>query len=121
MQCNICGSDEIRKTKNDEIYGRIYGRGDIFLCDNCRSYVGCHPDGRPLGLLANREMRDLKVKCHSLFDPIWKNKEVPRGKLYGRLSNILKINKKDCHFGHFDVDMLNECLSIFQDEDWYKC
>lgn len=67
--CNICGGKVIYVT-NDRIYGKKYGSGYCYLCQNCGAYVGTHKP-RPkeaLGLLANRFMRETKMKCHEIFD-----------------------------------------------------
>lgn len=117
--CNICNGSNVRKTSNSEIYGREFGNGMCFLCDDCRSYVGCHPDGRSLGILSNHEMREKKKQCHALFDPIWKSKKIKRGDLYGVLADLLKIDKRECHFGWFDTDRLNQAIEAMSKNFWY--
>ena len=72
--CNICGGKVIF-VSNALIYGKEYGSGKMYYCTSCGAYVGTH-EPRPkeaLGLLANAEMRDMKMKCHGLFDERWKN------------------------------------------------
>jgi len=113
--CPYCGS-EVIKTTNDKVYGRIYGNGMIYMCINnkCNSYVGCHNTGEPLGIIANAELRALKVEAHSLFDPFWKSRKMKRWKAYQKLSSQLKIKMKDCHFGHFDEEMLLKSIEILK-------
>lgn len=119
-KCNLCDSDQIRFASNSEIYGREYGNGMCFICDGCGGFVGCHDDGRSLGIIANQEMRELKKKCHALFDPLWKTRKVlKRSDAYYKLSRQLGIKMKDCHFGHFDTDMLNKSLSIMSNDLWF--
>lgn len=117
--CNICGGDQVRKTSNSEIYGREYGNGMCFLCDDCGAFVGCHPDEKPLGILSDSEMREKKKQCHALFDPIWKSKKLSRKDCYYRLSKKMGIDFKDCHFGHFDNEKLDKALSILNINFWY--
>lgn len=116
--CNLCGGKVIY-TSNSVIYGREYGSGKCYLCTNCGAYVGTHKP-RPkeaLGLLANKEMREMKVKCHSLFDERWKSKKhKSRRKAYEQLANQLKIPVSECHFGYFDMDMLNKAYEILRKE-----
>lgn len=112
--CNICGGN-VAYTTNDKIYGRKYGSGYAYLCTNCGAYVGTHKP-RPkeaLGILANAEMRTMKMKCHDIFDGLWKNRE-QRNKLYERLSKELQIPVNDCHFGYFDLNRLNEAYEILK-------
>lgn len=117
--CNLCGGKVIY-TSNSAIYGREYGSGKCYLCTNCGAYVGTHKP-RPkeaLGLLANKEMREMKVKCHSLFDERWKNKKhKSRRKAYEQLANQLNIPVSDCHFGHFDMGMLNKAYEILRKDE----
>lgn len=117
--CPFCGH-EVVKTSNKEIYGKEYGNGVCYLCRNCKASVGTHPDGRPLGVLANREMKILKKACHDLFDYVWKTDKMPRNTAYEILSEKLQIDIKDCHFGHFDTEKLLQALEILSDSNWHK-
>lgn len=117
--CNICGG-EVIYTSNSKIYGREYGSGKMYYCTKCGAYVGTH-EPRPkeaLGILGNKEMRDMKMKCHDLFDNKWKSeptskkRHVARNNAYKWLAEKLKISVDDCHFGYFDMDMLNKAYEV---------
>lgn len=113
-KCNICGGNVIY-TSNDKVYGRKYGSGYCYLCANCGAYVGTHKP-RPkqvLGLLANAEMRQLKMKCHALFDKHWSTKFEREG-CYIQLAQEMGISIMDCHFGHFNLEQLKEAYKILQ-------
>lgn len=118
--CNICGNKTVIYISNNIIYGKEYGSGKCYYCTNCGAYVGTHKP-RPeeaLGLLATKEMRNMKMKCHDLFDAAWKNKETrkeqceERNAAYERLAKELNIDVSKCHFGWFDMDMLNKAYDI---------
>ena len=108
--CNICGCHVIF-TSNASIYGKEYGSGKCYLCQNCGAYTGTH---RPrqmeaLGLLADEPMRKGKVACHDLFDPHWKGKPKARKKrndLYAWLAGKMGLPVEECHFGYFDIHQL---------------
>lgn len=97
-KCNICGS-EVVYTSNKRIYGKEYGSGKCYLCTKCGAYVGTHKPRQKeaLGILANSEMREMKMKCHELFDQKWKNEQTSkkrhneRKKAYRELANKLNI------------------------------
>ena len=119
--CNLCGGNVIF-TSNAKIYGREYGSGKMYYCTDCGAHVGTHVP-RPteaLGILANKEMRDMKKKCHDLFDQKWKNestsnkKHNARTKAYAELAEKLNITIDECHFGHFDMDMLKKAYEILK-------
>lgn len=120
--CPFCNS-QVELMSNSVIYGREYGNGVCYKCINCDSYTGVHDkpknngDYIALGLIANREMRELKKQCHAIFDPVWKeNKDkIKRKHTYFYLADHLEIEMKDCHFGHFDLEILQKSLIILED------
>jgi uncharacterized protein YlaI len=110
----VCGSNKIRYTNNKEIYGKTYGNGGCYLCDNCKSYVGVHNTKQkiPLGRFANKELRELKMKCHNIFDKFWKEEKLSRGDCYRYLANKLNLYVRETHFGWFDKEYLLKSLDI---------
>lgn len=113
-KCDNCGSSKVRYTSNSEVYGKEYGNGGCYLCDDCKAYVGVHDTKNklPLGRLANKELRELKMKCHSLFDPLWKNTKFKRTDCYGYLANKLGLHLRETHFGWFNKEYLEKALMI---------
>lgn len=114
--CNICGGKVIY-CSNERIYGKEYGSGFCYLCNNCGAYVGTHKP-RPreaLGLLADERMRTGKKMCHAIFDQFWKGKQKAHKKrkdLYRWLAHEMEIKVEDCHFGYFDILQLRKAYKI---------
>lgn len=116
---NICNGDVVY-ISNSKIYGKEYGSGKCYYCTKCGAYVGTHKPNpkKALGILANKEMRDMKMKCHNLFDLQWKNeltskkRHIARRRAYKELADKLNISIENCHFGYFNLDMLNKVYSI---------
>lgn len=104
--CPYCLS-ETKKVPMEFIYGQIYSSGnDIICCNNfphCNSYVGTHSDGRPLGRLANKELRDAKRLAHDAFDKLWKEGFMTRKTAYKKLSEYLDLEPEYTHIGMFKV------------------
>lgn len=121
VKCNNCGSDKVRYTSNKEVYGRVYGNGGCYLCDDCKAYVGVHDtkSKKPLGRLANKELRELKMACHRKFDPLWRNTNFKRTDCYGYLANKLGLHLRETHFGWFDKEYLERALFVL-DNTTYK-
>lgn len=110
-RCNICQGKVVYISN-----ARVYGSGYCYYCTGCGAYVGTHkpwPD-KALGILADGEMREWKMKCHGVFDPFWKRKgkRKTRGALYGRLAEQMGIPVDDCHFGYFDLAELEKAYRI---------
>ena len=114
--CNLCGN-KIVYISNERIYGKQYGSGYAYYCPYCGAYVGTHkPEPkRALGLLANKQMRILKMECHELFDNKWNNSK-QRSEMYKRLADKMGIDTEQCHFGWFDIKMLNKAREILLDD-----
>lgn len=112
--CPYCGG-EVVKTTNAEIYGREYGKyPTCYLCRGCRASVGTHPSGEPLGVLADRELKVLKVKAHNLLDRYWKEKGWGRHTAYKKLSKKMNMPASDCHIGYFDKETTLEAIAILE-------
>ena len=87
-------------------------------CAGCDAYVGCHAAGngygdgtRPLGRLANAELRKAKREAHAHFDPLWQSGKIGRRDAYAILAGVLGISASDCHIGMFDVQ---QCRAVIE-------
>lgn len=109
--CPYCKSST-RVVDEVFIYGRTYRDRLMICCKNfpqCDSYVGTHPDGEPLGRLANRELRSWKKQAHEFFDKLWKENKLSRDKCYEDLADHLGIPDKYCHIGMFQK---STCIKV---------
>jgi hypothetical protein len=111
VRCPYCG-DLAQLVDSAVVYnGRSYGL--IYLCQPCGAWVGCHKDtNKPLGRLADAELRQWKQRAHRAFDPIWKNKSKRRPNAYKWLAKELNIEPQDCHIGMFDVDQCKQVVDV---------
>lgn len=89
----------------------------FWQCDPCDAYVGCHRPGvgygdgtRPLGRLANAELREAKKNVHALFDPLWKEGDWTRKTAYQWLSKMLGTPLEETHIGMFDLETCNRAI-----------
>ena len=125
IHCPYCFEPAKLLLSSAPIYhGRDYG--PVHVCWPCDAWVGCHPNTtRPLGRLANAELRQWKMKAHAAFDPIWKarferkstidpayKKAMARGGRYKKLAELLGIPRHECHIGMFDVDRCQRAVQV---------
>jgi hypothetical protein len=113
--CDYCG-EPAKLVTGRSIYPHrpdLYKK-KMWLCEPCDAYVGCHRDGKPLGRLANAELRQIRMKTHALFDPVWKSGRMTRSEAYARLAKKLNIPKKKCHIGMFDVEDCQRVIDLFR-------
>ena len=89
--CPYCFK-EAEWVENKEVYGVNFGKSYmIYLCRPCNAYVGCHNNTtRPMGTLANKDLREMRSKAHNLIDPIWQKKKLSRSEVYQVLEYIFK-------------------------------
>jgi ssDNA-binding Zn-finger/Zn-ribbon topoisomerase 1 len=113
-RCPYCGEKTELKPDID-IYGVTYG-GQVYVCRNyptCDAYVGCHKGtDKPLGRLANKQLRAWKSRAHGKFDFIWQRKKMKRGQAYKWLAEQLDIPVDKCHIGMFDVDLCKRVVEV---------
>jgi hypothetical protein len=113
-ECSCGATPEL--VDSSEIYGKSYG--PMYLCRLCRSYVGTHPNTghkmslKPLGRLADAELRSCKKEAHFYFDKIWKEKYKSREGAYNWLSNMLNVKKPFTHIGMFNVELCKKTAEI---------
>lgn len=102
--CPYC-QEPARWCENKEVYGRNYGNSYMcYYCRPCDAYVGCHNNTRkPLGMMANKELRNWRKKVHAYIDPYWKDGTMTRGELYkciswefGRVMHVGEANIEEC-------------------------
>ncbi len=96
VHCCGCQKDvSPRLTDGREIYPH---RDDLFSlpfwkCDDCGNHVGCHHKTKdrtkPLGNIPTKEIRNARQHIHRILDPIWKERRMPRGKVYALIAREL--------------------------------
>lgn len=85
----------------------------FYVCFQCKAYVGCHPGtDKPLGRLANAELRKAKQAAHAAFDPMWREKKMKRQNAYAWLADKLNINRNECHIGMMDEQTCRKVVEI---------
>lgn len=113
LECPECGAPmKLRKTSK-----YTYKNGKPRLFYGCTRYPGCtgthnaHPNGKPLGIPADKETRELRVKLHKELAKWWNydNKE-QRNDMY----DFLKANTKNGHISMMDKDELNKLLGLLK-------
>lgn len=125
MTCPYDGASVVF-VENDVVYaGRKFGSGFVYVCSNfprCDSFVGCHgpkADERqrwkPLGTLANKELRQARKSVHHLIDPYWKNPNMlSRPAVYRILRRILDVPQEQAHIAMLDLDQCRKVLEQWE-------
>ena len=103
VYCDYCGR-QAEYVDSKVVYGKSYGM--MYLCRNCMAYVGVHKGtDKPLGRLANAELRYWKKRAHAVFDPLWQ-----RGRFRGHR------NAEQTNIWMFDVAQCRKAIHIIENE-----
>ena len=81
-----------------------------YLCKDCGAYVGCHNNTQiPLGTLANKELRQLRIKAHNKIDKLWQNHTHTRDEVYQYLN---KIFGREIHIGQSGPEICKKIIKL---------
>lgn len=103
--CPYCGDQAILRDSAIIYGGRSYGL--IWLCSNyptCDAYCGVHKGtDKPLGRLANAELRLWRNRAHEVFDQLWKSNRYSRKKAYAIAADIMGMPVGETHIALMDI------------------
>ncbi len=110
MICPYC-KNEAEWVPNEVVYGKRYGKSWMcWWCQPCNAYVGCHNNTKePLGTMANKGLRALRMKAHAHIDPLWKTGRISRARMYEALKEMFG---REIHIGSSDAELCTEILKI---------
>jgi hypothetical protein len=64
---------------------------------------------------ADKETRDLRNRCHQLFDALWKSGDMSRNKAYRKLAYWMQLPEERAHIGMFDRAQCLKLISLLED------
>ena len=87
--------------------------GYIYKCVNCNARVNTFPKDKTIamGILATKEMGEMRIKVHRLLDKFWKNNK-QRQECYQRLAKELGIEESETHIAYMDMETLLKAEQI---------
>lgn len=132
--CDYCQSPA-QYVHSEVVYGPGRDYGMLYFCKPCEAWVGCHKGtDKPKGRLANKELREWKIKAHAAFDPLWQKKyrqrlagkpgksghpggkdyrpQYARNSGYKWLAGELGLTREECHIGMMDVEMCKRVIAV---------
>lgn len=103
----------------DFVHGTHMAYGEQWVCRPCDASVGCHKGTtRPKGSLANKALRQARIRAHGALDPLWKpGGGMERREAYAWLAEHMGVDGKHCHIGMFDID---QCSRVVMICDWWR-
>lgn len=103
MRCPYCGAAVVLRSA-DGIYRTNERDMKLYVCSNypqCDAYVRVHAGtNKPVGTLANQELRALRKIAHSYFDRLYKTGIMSKQDAYRWLSDLLQAPLSEAHIGY---------------------
>ena len=114
--CDVCNSANVRLLKSRVTYSEQHADWPYrYHCRDCGASVGCHAHTlSPLGVMASRRTRKLRVKAHKAFDPIWQTELLTRTEAYEWLAAQHGVEFDDCHIGMMTDRQLEQTIMLAQ-------
>lgn len=109
VTCPYCGSPAhlMERSAVDE----RSEKGMVWSCIPCDAWVPTHYNSdKPIGRLANAELREVKARALESFTALWKAWDVDRRTAYAWLAEKMDMPMSLCNFGRFDV---SECVKAY--------
>jgi hypothetical protein len=87
-----------------------------YCCDvkGCNGGIGCHPDGRPLGIPADSRTRRMRSKAHEVFDKLWKQDGMTRATAYKFGRAVMGLDK-DLHIAELDFAQCKKLIKLVRE------
>lgn len=121
--CPNCGVSAVTK-KRKIITGDNTDNEWVWICPNypkCDMYVGCHPGTfKPLGTLADNDLRALRWRAHKAMDTCWKSGRMSRDEAYEELQVVLEVGSNEAHIGKLDSEQCEKVIESFDGRKAWK-
>lgn len=122
MRCPYCGRP-VQLRPASYVYGEdnLDPQSFLYVCNGypnaCDAYVGAHKKNkRPMGTLANSELRHKRIEAHRALNRIWQEGYMTKHGTYIWLQNRLNLRKQDMHIGKFSdylcMEIIRECSQL---------
>ena len=119
-RCPYCGSHIVLRSA-DGIYKENSSRTMLYVCSRypvCDAYVRVLPGTKkPVGSLANANLRALRHEAHHYFDQLFLNGIMSRDEAYVWLSEMLQTPMSQSHIGYmgeyYCQRVIEECQRLF--------
>ena len=123
-RCPYCGCHTIYRSA-DGIYRENTRNEMLYVCKNyprCDSYVRVQTGTRiPLGTVANRELRELRIEAHRQFDKLHKRGYMSKHDAYQWLGGVLGVTAREAHIGQLSMLSCNLVIREAKKQvEWYQ-
>ncbi len=120
-RCPYCGAP-MSLRPSSEIYPDHNSDRMLLVCNRypqCNTYVGTNPvTQEPLGIPADGDLRNLRIRTHNVFDQIWQNGIMSRDQAYRWMADSFCLKLKDAHIAQCSEyqcrELIRKCESVLE-------
>jgi len=106
VYCPECGAEMVLRNSK---YGLFYGCSHY---PECQATHGAHQNsGEPLGIPADKQTKQWRIKAHETFDNYYKKWGMKRKEAYKFLQTLMGLSQKEAHIGRFDKEQCQRLIS----------
>ena len=113
VRCPYCGGSAVLRSA-DGIYRDNPNDTMLYVCSRyprCDAYVRIQPGTtRPIGSLANRELRALRKEAHRHFDRLHSDGIMTKQEAYSWLAALLQAPLSEAHIGYLSEYSCNQVI-----------
>lgn len=122
--CPYCGGAAVLR-EGEYVYGNRSRGERLYVCCHypvCDSYVGVHAGtNKPMGMLANAELRNKRIRAHKLFDSIWKHNLMTKKEAYRWMEYFMGLPKNEGHIAKFSdyrcEELMTKCREFLKNNN----
>lgn len=79
------------------------GKRQYWKCPKCKATIGAHPNGKPVGFVADKETRCERRKAHADIDCYMLIVGITMDQMYARIAELMEMSSVDAHIGKFNL------------------
>ena len=107
-----CGECKAPMVLRESRFGPFYGCSRY---PDCKGSHGAHKDtGKPLGVPADRETKEARIKAHASFDTLWKSRKMTRTQAYQWMRDAMSLEKDGAHIGLFTKEQCVRLIALVE-------
>ena len=115
LVCPECGNDMVLRQSK---YGQFYGCTGWPRCDVKHS--AHQKTGEPMGIPANKETRQARIKAHNAFDELWKcgnwrKRNRKRKEAYVWMGKAMGLGTDANHIGRFTKEPCEKLIKLVEE------
>lgn len=118
MNCPACGAEMLLRTTSRFSY-RDGSPRKFYGCSNyprCKTTVGAHQNGEPMGFPGDAETKGLRIAAHSWLKRVIMENNWKRNDAYSWLAARMGLDIEGCHIAMFDKDRCLRAIDVCRQE-----